>query len=193
MENEILDDNLIAREENSAHSNLVNWTSLICLWIGIVFSALFGVISEPTTIAGVIALVLVSAISYYSMEIGAKVSIVVIIAGVLKLLTFFPLSLELNFDIFELSFDVDLILLFVLFLHFITNKEYLTKYYKNLYYRNNSESEFHDQNHSKIAGFKRRFSNKSAAQLAIIIQNEKLVPEARKAAKELYDKKSDIN
>jgi len=192
MENEILDDGLIVDNVQKDREVLLHWTSIIILWIGIGMSVAFGFISEPKFIAGAVVLLIVSLINYKQMEIGVKITLGIIVAGIFNLIDFFPFDFEFILEFFEFTLTFDLILFLLFFIHYLTNKKFLAKYVGPIFDPENMV-ENPNENRSQIAGFKRRFKHKSVAELSTIVTNEKLVAEARLAAQELIAEIEDSN
>jgi len=167
MNNEILDEDLISKKENNIQSKILSWTSIIILWFGIGYSFSFGYLTKQD-LAAIILLAVVSLICNINFEIGVKITLGLIIAGVFNMVEFLPIKYEISIgtDVFMIS--IDIILLLVLMIHYLTNKLYFAKYLDYFSVVEQYQDEIKTPNRSRINNFKTRFSNKDIAELEAI-------------------------
>jgi hypothetical protein len=190
MEKDILDNDLTFKGENEFQPKLINWTSIIILWIGIAYSIFNGLISDTQDIAAIILLAIATIISYLNFNIGVRITLGIILAGVVNLVNFFPHRYELYFAIngFEIGFE--LILFMIGLIHCLTNRKNLSSLIEVLKNRDVSEEEIELAKRPRINGFKNRYSNKDISELREIANNKNLVPQANRAARELLEEKN---
>jgi hypothetical protein len=128
--------------------------------------------------------------TYFNYKQGVKITLGVILIGVLNLIDFFPMKNLINFGIknaFEIGFEYSLFGIAIV--HYFTNRTELSKFLKYLFNREISEEEIKLNQKSKSNRFKSKFSNKSISELEMIINSDSFVPEAISAAKELIEEK----
>ena len=125
----ILDDHLAFKGEKIVQPKLVNWTSIIILWIGILYSIFNGLIYQNKFITGIVMLLITTIFCFSNFKLGVKVTLGIIIFGVLDLVDFFPI--KFNFEINGLGIGFDFVLVIIGIIHFFTNREQLFKSTKN--------------------------------------------------------------
>lgn len=188
MDTKILDDGFQIKEKRNKFQ-IVNWISLIILWIGIAQCGYVGTLGNPKVIAAISLLTISTIITYVKYELGVKITLGIIILGILNLLDFSPTKyfISLGINVIEIGFEISLIIIGII--HYYTNRKELSKFLKDLMNREIPEEEIKSAQRSRINGFKRRFSSKTIERLKIIANDDELLPEAIKAAKELIDER----
>ena len=78
----------------------------------------------------------------------------------------------------------------ILLVHIRVNKATFSELYRNVRGNDRTETEVLTIHQSKVLKFKRRFTDKTLPELKAMTSNEKLVPEAREAARELVEEKT---
>ncbi len=189
MNNEILDDGF--EYEETKRFQIVNWISIIVLWGGIGYCGINGLLTDIKVIAALLLLILSTGITLFNYELGVKVTLGTILIGTINLIDFFPLKHFFSFGINGLEIGFEFILFVVGVLHYLTNREVLSKFLKGIFNREITEEEKKSTQRTSINGFKRRFSSKSIDELEMIVSNNELLPAAIKAAKELIEEKKE--
>ncbi len=100
MNNDILDD-LTSKNEVTFIPTAFNWSSIILLWIGIFFCFNEGIILNIKVIIGILLLLGATIISLYNFKLGIKVTLAIIVLGVVHLVTFYPYEFSFGFSIGE--------------------------------------------------------------------------------------------
>lgn len=190
MNNDILDEDLVV--ESARSFRLVNFISIVILWMGIGVCAIFGLIGETKVLISAAILMLSTGITIYKVDWGAFVTLIVILAGMFNVLYFFPIKYSISFGIGAIGAGVEVILFGVAIIHSVLNWNELAMTIKDLLRVEKTEEVEEFSQRSVIVGFKRRFASKQKYELEKMINNDKLVPEARMAAKELVDE-IDVN
>ena len=187
MNNEILDDEFqITTEKN--YPKIINWISIIMLWVGIGYCGFYGLLGEIRVIIAIVLLVVSTVLTYFNYELGINITLGIILIGILNLVDFSPIKYFFGFGIFGVKIMFDLLLCSVGIIHYLTNRTAFSKFLNNLSNKE-TEAETKSINRSEVNGFKRRFSNRKIGELELIVNNELLLPEAIKAAKELIEEK----
>ena len=188
MNEEILD-NEFGNNTESNQFKFVNYISILILWFGIGYCGISGLLSELKVILAISLLLISTAATYFNYELGTKITFATILIGTLNLVDFFPIKSFIGFEINSISVGVEFILFAIGIIHYFTNKNELSRFLKNIFNPEISEEEIKSAQRTKINRFKRRFSGKKLNELERIIKNEKLLPEALKAAEELINEK----
>ena len=186
MNNEIFDDGFEIREERN-EAQIVNWISIIVLWIGIGCCGMMGLLSDLKVISAIVFLILSTGITYFNYELGVKITLGVILIGIINLVDFFPIKQFISFGFNSVEIGFELILFAIGIIHYFANRKVLSKSLKELFNREVTKEEVESAQRTKINRFKKRFSNKAIGELEMIVNNDKLVPEAIKAARELIE------
>lgn len=189
MEKEILDDDLAFKEKITTTTKLVNWISIIIFWIGIGYCFVSGIIRDPEVIAGIILLIVATITTYLKYELGVKITLGVIVVGVLSLVKYFPISYSISFGFGDFGLVFEMLVFLIGIIHYLTNKEITSSFLSGIINREISEEEEQAGERNRINRYKNQFSTKKTKELEVIINNERLLPEARKAAKELIEKR----
>lgn len=189
INSEILDDGL-PNENKKQHVQIANWISIIILWIGISYCEANGLLSEIKVITAIALLIFSTITMYFNYELGVKITLGTILIGMINLVDFFPVKYFISFGINTIEIGFEFMLFGIGIIHFATNREKLSEFFEALFNREATEEEIKANQRYKINDFKRRFSNKQINELKMIINNDKLVPEAIAAAKELVEEKS---
>ena len=189
MEKGILDENLTFKDGNKIQPKLLNWVSIIILWGGIGYCYVNGIITEIQVIAGIFLLIISTIVTFFKYEVGVKITLGIIALGVLSLVKYFPISYSIGFGIGNFGLAFEMLIFLIGIIHYFTNKEILSKFLNGLINREVSEEELQAEERSRINGYKNRFSKKNMDELEVIANNESLLPEAIKAAKELIEKR----
>ncbi len=187
MERKILDDHLFLEEDKTVQPKLVNWTAILILWFGIVYSIANGLFFNSQLIVAIVVLGIATTTSFVHFKWGVKITLGIIVLGIFNVVHFFPV--QLNFAVNDLWFGLDFVMIAMTILHYFTNKKQFSKSIKNFLNVDLPEKEVHAINRSKIESFKNRFSNKTIHELETMLDNPKLIPAAIKAAKELIEYK----
>jgi len=188
MQQEILNNESISPSEKGKPNPLLRWTALLLLWIGTAFCIAARLTSEPRVFAGMVLLAFSTVMTYLRPEVGIKITLGVIVLGVVSLLTFSPFNYEVGIGIGNFRPSIQVLPLLVGVLHFVTNRETLTPFLKNIFNREVSQEDAQAIDRGKIDGFKKRYARKSSSELRAMTENMGLLPEARKAAEELLDR-----
>lgn len=189
MNEEVLDDKF-QKLPKRYNPSILNWASIIILWIGIGFCFSEGLIGEVKVLIATTLLVLATIVTFLNYKLGVRLTIMVILLGTISLIEFFPTKYFISFGINTIDLGFEISLFGVGLIHYFTNREELYKSLKNFVNPEISEEELKATKRSKVNGFKRRFSNKRVEELEMIANNEQLVPDAIKAARELLDEKN---
>ncbi len=180
MSREILDDGF---ENEIKQANFINWIPIILLWIGIAYCGKNGLLGEPKVIAAIVLLTISTVLTFNNYNIGVKFTLFVIVIGIFNIISFFPIQYFLR-----LGFAFQLIPFAIGIIHYLSNRKSLSF----LFDRTITEEEIKSAERSKVKGFKGRFSKKNIDELEKIANNDRLVPQARKAAYELIKEKKKI-
>ncbi|MFT5834929.1 MAG: hypothetical protein ACI97N_002573 [Cognaticolwellia sp.] len=189
MEHEILDDEFQVKEKRN-QMQFINWISLIILWIGIGQCGFVGITDRPKVIAAIVLLIISTITTFAKYELGVKITLGIILLGVLNFVDFSPTKYFISFGINAIEIGIEFSLFVIGIIHYFTNRKELSKFLKDLLNREISEEEIKSTLRSEINGFKRRFSTKEIGELEMIANNDELLPEAVKAAKELIEEKN---
>ena len=190
MNNEPLDAQFVNKEKKR-EIQMVNWISIMFLWMGIGYFGINGLLNEIKAMAATLLLIISTGIMYFNYELGVKITLGTILIGTINLVDFFPIKYFISFGINAIEIGFEFLLFAIGTIHYFTNREELTKFLKDLINREMSEEEIKSTQRSKINGFKRRFSNKQVGELEMIANNDSLLPAAIKAAKELIEEKKE--
>ncbi|MEM9544829.1 MAG: hypothetical protein AAGA77_02595 [Bacteroidota bacterium] len=189
MDHDILDIDLVEEHEHEFQPSIWNWIAVILLWLGLILCIVFGLHSLDVY-AAMISLSIISYVFWKNYQIGVKWIFAIIIAGIIGLLTFFPIFYSIGFEYNNSEISFDILLILIGGLHYFTNREMLS--YTSGSQQENENEPLHEQpeNRAAINRFKRRFKTKQLDELEFILYNDKMVNEARKAAKELISEKT---
>lgn len=176
--------------DKSKKANLINWISIFILWVGLSYSIASGLANDIKVIFAIILLIIATSLTHFNYVLGVKVTLGIIIIGVFNLVDFFHIKYSIGFGINETDLGLELILLTVGVIHYFTNQSTLYTYLKSAIQVEQSEEQIKGAQRSEINSFKRRFANKGIQELEHIISNDKLLPEAKTAAKELIEEKN---
>ncbi len=194
MEFETLDDDFGLEGINENKAGLLNWVSIIFLWIGI--GSFFNVGSRFEEIFyGPFILVLIATIlSYFKFNVGLVITSIILLLGIFSQVFLFPFQYVLSFGIGNFGFDIETITLLVGVIHFITNKDFFLKMINYSFKDNKTYEEDKARMKShKINLYKKMFAKKSNEELRVKIDNVELIPEAIQAAKELLEERNEIS
>lgn len=184
----VLDDELSVEGQSKEKSKLINWTSIIILWGGLSYCFVDGSITETKVIIGVLLLLVSTATTFFKYEVGTKITLGAIVIGVFSLAKYFPISYSIGFGVGGFSLTFEVLILLIGIVHYLTNKEILSKFVSGLMNRKVSKEELQAKERRRINGYKNQFSKKNMEELEAIANNERLLPEAIEAAKELIEK-----
>ena len=189
MNSEILDDEFITKGEKE-QSKIVKWLSIMILWAGIGFCGSNGLLGELKVIVAIVLLTLSTVVTYFNYELGVKITFWVILIGMINLIDFFPVKYLISFGLNTIEIGFEFLLFGIGIIHYSTHKREISKFLRKLVAREISEEEIRSAQRSRINGFKGRFSNKPTSELEVIANNDRLVPEAVKAAEELIQERN---
>ncbi len=131
MNNEILDDGF----ENGDKRNrvkIVNWISIIILWVGIGYCGIDGLLGEIKVIIAIVLLIISTGIMCFNYELGIVITMGTILIGIINLVDFFPITYYVFFEINAIEIEFEFILFGIGIIHYLTNKKELSKFLKNL-------------------------------------------------------------
>lgn len=183
MEPEILDAEF-TQKKKTPNVSVGKWFALAILWIGIAFCFARGLF-EIQFIFSILLLILATIANIRNHKSELIITLAIIILGMVKLVYYFPF--DVTFSIFFLKFDP--LLFFLAIGHFFLNRNSIGPQIQK--FLGNSPQSIKEESDSRVKGFKYRFSNKSEKELQEIINSQKMVPEAKKAAEELLNEKHD--
>lgn len=189
MNSEILDDDFQSNEDKSKPT-FINWISVIILWIGIFWSIFEGLITNWQVAAGFILLIIGTILCIANFSKGVKFIFIILFLATVNLIEFIPIVLEIEFGFFDIGIGLDFVHLGILLLHYFTNKKELAQFLDYIINKPISEEEKQASIDKKISAFKYQFSKRSLKELKEIENNERLLPEAIQAAKELIKEKT---
>ena len=192
MNNEILD-NGFENGDKRKGIQIVNWISIIILWVGIGYCGTSGLLSEIKVIAAIVLLLLSTATMYFNYELGVKITLGTILIGIINLADFFPSETFIYFETnaIKIEFEAEPKLFGIGIIHYFTNREVLSKFLKDLLNIELSEEEIKSVQHSRINGFKRRFEKLSDKEIELRL-HENLVPTAIEALKQIKRERENI-
>ncbi len=186
MKHELLDDEFTITEY-PAKAKPINWTSILILWMGIGYCIFNGLLGEVKVIIAIVLLVISTAVTQVNYKLGVRITLGVILIGVFNLVDFFPIKYFFSFGIQSIALGFELVLFAVALVHYFTNRIELSGFFKDLFDQEVPEEEIQAIRRLKIDGFKKRFADKSIAELEMIVESNHLVPEAVEAARELIE------
>ncbi|MEZ4957996.1 MAG: hypothetical protein R2825_30840 [Saprospiraceae bacterium] len=182
MTENILDTELGSEEKKKP--SIINWASIIILWIGIGLCMASGMIGNLKLIIAIVLLAVTTAFTYWDFEKGVKTTMFVILVGVLGFIEFFPFKYEISFGIGGLGIGFEFVLIGVAILHYFTNREILKEPEKEI-----SEEEKEAKFNKSKKTFKHHFSGRGIDDLKRLVEEGKIVAPAIAAAKELIEEK----
>ena len=191
MHSEIIDDS----KTNHGRITNPNWLSLIVLfilWVGLIHSVAVGISFGIKEILGTALLIFTSGMAYFKFQIAIKLILGILVLGFFNLVSYFAVSIDFYFSFNDALLRFDILLIFLVIVHFILNKDELTPFLKKWFNWNPSESEIQLNKRKQIDTFKKRFSDFPMSDLEDKINDTKIVPEAKIAAQELHDSLSEI-
>lgn len=160
---------------------------LVILLVGFAHYAL--TINVFNSYEGIIAFLLLAfctITTLHNPSFGVRATFFALLIGVLSFAQFFVITWSFSVSI-VLTITIEVICLALLIVHFNLNKTVLGPFLKKTVYREVSNEELIEDQRVVIDGYKRRFKKKNKADLIVTSQNERLVPEARLAAKEILE------
>lgn len=188
MNKEILDENLIKKNENNL-TFLVSWIPLFILWIGIIFQIIYGFLGDLKVLGALVLLIVATGLNYYNYKLGVKVTLGIILLGVVNLVCFIPNRYFIGFGVGSFIVEIELYLLLLAILHYFLNRKEISKFINEKFNREISKEEVEAEYRSRVNGFKRNFSDKSIEELKQLANNKNLLPQAIAAAKEMLEEK----
>ena len=181
MLEDLLDEDLL-NQSAIRHLSVSNWSVFILLWAGIGLCIALGHLMSWPLLAAVVALAITSFLFYRRQE---QLAILLLggslLAAAGDLLMFFPFSFSLGF-IWLLP--LDFVPIIVLILLMATNWEVYRELVVAIKGGDQQEIEA-DKRLAKTNRFLVVFRNKTTQELALIVEENRLVPEAIRAAEEL--------
>ncbi|MEM1217334.1 MAG: hypothetical protein AAGH79_00405 [Bacteroidota bacterium] len=187
MPQQLLDSNQTPRPSN--FQVISPWIVLAIGTLGLIWSALVGVILRPGQLGGLLFAVLAMVITFSRPTIGVKVTVGVLLLAVLNIISFFPISntIELQILGFPVFFEVGSLILLII--HFRANRGVLRPWVRSMIRREVPKAEQEAAARTRINGYKRNLDKKSTDELRNILEESQLVPEALQAAQELIDER----
>lgn len=186
MEHQLLDNDLIEKKEKRS---IINWATIIILWLGIGRCIASGFFGTPKLTIAIILLSITSVVMFKNYAFGVKLTFGLLLIGLFKAVDFFPFDIYFEFGANKIGIGIDLLFIGIAAIHVLTNKEEASKFLGTVFRPSEAEAKLNQR--TKINSFKKRFSNKKLAELEIIATNDKLIPEAGEAAKELIKEIAD--
>jgi len=197
MSTQILDEELIQKEVIPVGKNWKNYLALSILWIGnLTYICLFLLaesISDIRVLFTSLFLVGATIVTYKKFDAGVKFTFCLILLGVFHILLFFPIYYTFSFRVGSAMIVIDLILTLIGLVHYFTNKEILSPYFERIMNKKDTEEEVQLRERTKVNRYKHQFRNRNLKELNEIVNNERLLPEANEAAKELINEKSNFD
>lgn len=185
MKDQILDDHFVKNQPGRPRSTLMNWSSTLFLWAGILACIAKGLYLDWQVLLAGALLGITTVISYLNFSRGVRMTFLLIGIGLFGGLTFFPIEYTMGIGFLQ----VNIMLLVVGLVHFYTNKDQLSTFLKGILKPDIPEDEIKAIGRSQIDNFKTRFAHKNLSELTAITENNKLLPEAIQAAEELLEER----
>ena len=181
-----MDEGLIGRPIKEKQG-LANWSAFILLWVGIGMSIAAGHLTYWPLLIGGVALIVTTFLFYLRQEqIAIMLLGCALLAGTLRILMFFPIYFTFNFGNL---LSVDFLPFLVLVLLLATNWE--TYHDLVVAIRGDRKETAAEVQAAKNNRFLVVFRNKSTRELEAIVAENRLVPEAVRAAAELLKKRGE--
>lgn len=170
----------------ASRPRLMNWSTLLFLWAGVIAVLANNGPMDWKFITGVLFLFLTTTISYKNFRRGVRATLVLIFFGLIGWMDFFPVQYDVQLG--DMRFDL---LFFVTGLvHYYSNRPQLSAFFSGVVQAEMPEQEQKALGRSRVNNFKNRFARKELSELAAITQNPKLLPEAIQAAEELLEERA---
>lgn len=189
MANEILDSDLSIGERKRKF-NPSNWFAIGILWIGIIVCLQSGLIKDIQVIIAILLLIVSTVMIYRNPRLGIRITLGVILLGVLSIVRFFPTQYFIGFGIGALKIGFEFIMFSIGLIHYYANRSELSTFLKDLFNREVSEKDLQAIERIRIENFKKRFLSKTVKELQDIVNKKELLPEAVKAAEEILEEKN---
>lgn len=173
--------------------NWKNYFPLGLLWVGMCLSLLIGTGMQTKFLAGSVFLIISTVFSGFHWRWGVWAQGITMVLGTIYLIRLLPAAFHFGFELGSTFVGIEMVMLLVLYLFY--RMTWLPLYPRKAKVHTEETDTVADEpdpkepNSGKIAGFKHRFRHKSVPELQIISENERLVLEARLAAKALLAEK----
>ena len=190
MDTDLLDDEFIIKNQKESIPRFLNWLTIFILWSGIGICIAFGLMYDTQVIIAILLLFIATIFNYYKYRIGTKITFGIILLGVFNFIRFSPFTYGISFGIGGFILKVEVILFTLLIIHYYTNREVLSKFFSQLMNVDTSYETNRAITRGNISGFKRRFSKKSTEELNAIINNPKILSDAKTAAQEVINERN---
>jgi len=187
MKDQLLDDDFLKEEKIKPQLAFLNWIPIVLLWMGIFLCVVNGLFSKMVVLLALGSLIIATVTSYINFNIGAKITLGIIIIGNFKIIQFFPFSIVVYF----LGFPLEIFMSIICLIHFYFNRNILLEFLGDFFNNDISEEDIKTQERERINRFKNRFSKNTIRELKAMLENESLLDEAKKAAKELLEERND--
>lgn len=186
MREDILD--YIEPNDKKGKSKLLKLVPFLILVPGVILSSISGLLVNVQILLGLIGVVLTAIVLIVNFRKGILFNGILLFLGCFNIINFYPyeLAIGINFDGMKIGIDFILIGLTSFFLNL--NMEEFKPQFQNLIY-GNTQTRLENEKTKKNA-FKNRFQDRSLQELEVIAENKMLVEEARNAAKELIEEKT---
>lgn len=176
-----LDDFLLAEKDAEIGASWTNWLAIGIMLLGVLSHFVFSFSVNVFVYLGIGLLALNILISYKNFLVGVKVTCIVLLLGFVGLAAFFPYQYTITLGFKDLQISFNVLPLVLLIVHVILHQNVFKKFIESKASEEEKEEEFK----KRVEGFKRGFRSKDIWELEQIVNNEILLPEARKAAEEL--------
>lgn len=189
-------------EAQETKLNQSNGRALYLLWAGLLISWFTGHGINIKVIFATAMLGIATIIIYNNFEKGVKFLHWVIVAGALYLLKFFPIEFFVgmpNYRVFigeyfgEFGVGIELAMAMISYIHYDANRNLLGPYLQRGQKAQLTEEEkaaaAEASAENRKNHFKRKYANKSNAELKLIAEDQKYMEEAILAAKELLEER----
>lgn len=181
MKNEILDYEEAPIESDKRR--IVTWGIILILWLGILNCMFNGMAGNLRIIIGLISLLLMTVLQSLQHKSGIEVMQLLLLLGAFRGSQFFELEFTFEFTIGRLGAELDIYLWLMAGVHFILYRKEIKEKVRKLMFPSTEVQESIEE--SKVRSFKRRFSTKDLKELEEIVNENRLIPEAIKAAQQL--------
>jgi hypothetical protein len=186
---ELLDEHLYLEAKPEVEAPIWSWIAPFVLWAGLIATLSEGLGGRSKVIAAICCLFTATIATLVNRRIGARLTMLVLVLAMFRVLVFLPASYYVSFGIEYYHLGIDVLFLGLGMIHYISNRNILAHFFAITPPTQPSESEKEIAKLARIAAFKSRFCRKSIDELYLKAENEELVPEAQLAARELIMEK----
>ncbi len=178
----ILDNELIP-PSSEKKSNSIEWIIPIVFWVGLCLNFLNGFNFYPKFNIALISILISTLVYIINYKMGVVLFLLSGIIGIFELGHFFPVVATIELHLI-LYFKIEVIMTIITMVHFVINRKVILSFI-NLENTSEDQKRTDALNQARIDYFKVRFSKKAKSEIQMILNNEKLVPDAREASRVL--------